>query len=164
MTTHHQHDSAFLRSKRGNMNTAIKRNSFVLIILMFSNGISANTYCKVDGSWFPYTSPECSTKQAPPPVDKSSPAPISAQASNSWAGARPDALTLCTKRHDDLALVDGCLRNEELGFQEFKTDYDLPSKDAARSKARCAARHDSWALRAGCMRNESKSYQRLYGR
>lgn len=146
------------------MNTVFKRNVFVLIIFMFSNETSANTYCEVNGTWYPYASPQCSTNQPAPPAAKSAPAPLGAQASASWASARPDALTRCTKRHDRLALADGCLRNEEQGFQEFKTDYDLPSKEVASAKARCAARHESWALRAGCMRNESQSYQRLYGR
>lgn len=129
-----------------------------MAILLANQAFGAE--CRVDGVWYPYNSPQCSSSSPPAP---SRARPVAAPRGDTWSAEKPKAITRCQARHpDSFSLQNGCLSNEERGFQAMQRDYDLPPEVASKAKARCTARHDSWSLRNGCMSNESRSYQKLY--
>lgn len=128
-----------------------------LAVLLSNQALGAE--CNVNGVWYPYSSPQCSSPQPAPAPSQ----PRAAPRGDTWSAEKPKAIARCQARHpDSFSLQGGCLSNEERGFKEMQGDYGMPPDVATKANARCSARHDSWSLRNGCMSNESRSYQRLY--
>ena len=121
--------------------------------------------CKVNGQWYPYSSPMCSGTPKTPSTP-TRPAPNESRVvvvPASWSDHRPAALAYCQGKYDSYTMQNGCLIMEEKGFKAMQGTYGMPASVAQTAKARCLDKYQNWSMRNGCMLMESKSYLKLHG-
>lgn len=139
------------------------KQGIVTMLAMMIGHQAMGLDCQVNGKWYDYTAPECADKPASALRNRPREVKADAQVRRSWDQERPEALRRCQNRYpDNFTMQNGCLTNEERGFNSWSGDFGMPPDVAAKAKARCEQRQSTWFLRQGCMVNESNSYAKLY--
>ena len=130
--------------------------------------------CKVDGQWYPYDSPQCSSQKVKgEEQDVSSDEATHSQypdlpgmeaISNEpgsyllpWAQVSAKATMRCKSQPNDL-MINNCRRREEIGYWAMHGNFDLPEDQLSTAKARCIAKTGSFESQSMCMQGESNGY------
>lgn len=143
----------------------MNKKAWLGLTLAMVSQLAVGAECRVNGKWYPYSSPECSGV----PGETSGTPAVSSRASDpqagkiTWQGERAGALKFCQGKYpDNYTMQQGCMINEERGVLAFQGDFGMPPEKASKAKSQCRQKYDSWSLRQGCMLNESSSYKKLY--